>query len=59
MEWERVQEEEENARFVEWFRKWGLHKLADSLEEMLNESWEDVLKRREKSRGRAQQEWKA
>ena len=59
MEWERVQEEEENARFVEWFRKRGLHKLADSLEEMLNESWEDVLKRREKSRGRAQQEWKA
>ena len=54
-----MQEEEENARFVEWFRKRGLHKLADSLEEMLNESWEDVLKRREKSRGRAQQEWKA
>ena len=54
-----MQEEDENARFVEWFRTRGLHKLADSLDEVLDESWEDMLKRCEKSREQAQQEWKA
>lgn len=57
-EWKRFRKEQEKAHFIGSFRKRRLHKMADDLEIMLEESWEDMVKRCEESRNRAQEDRK-